>query len=517
MDESNSRRSNLEEVIDAVDIEWILCFVAEDQSIKLTELMNNLQAEKSETGDGKKIDSGYSYWGIGPTCAWTKACADPRYAVMFKSTKHFMEGWEKVLPALGGQRYHYVSLGVGTGKKDSGILRELHKRDPDMSYFPVDMSPEMLRVGTRRANDDRQVTRHNVWPIQIDFALKSNVAHLRDILDKRVGGEPILFSLLGNTLANFEDDTELLKTLSSLIGPDDRLLLEVARTDHLHDQARLAAEVEYANNPNFREFATSALLQNTDLHIGDLRDVHCMSSVEPDRAIVIKTLHRSRKDTTITLPDRSPVEYRAGDTIRLYLSRKYIRKGIGGLLGECGFPVLDEHTLIFGHNNNPFRFGINLMLLGAPARSVACASAPSIFISYSHEDTEFARRLYEYLKVAGVNCWLDTLDMRMGDPIRSVLFKRIREYDKFLVILSESALRSKWVEEEVSIAFNMEFETGDRRRVLPARLDDAVMKAQGEIATRIRERSIADFSQLETEADYRRAFDKLLRDLKAGA
>ena len=510
MNESNFRRGNLEEVIDAVDIEWILCFVAEDQFAKLTALMDNIRAEHSETGDGKKIDSGYSYWGIGPTRAWAQACADPYYRVMHRSTQHFNLGWGKVRDVLGVQSYHYVSLGVGTGKKDSLVLRELNKRDPEMSYFPVDMSPEMLLAGTREANENDRVKRHNVWPIQIDFSLDSNVARLRDILDKRVGSEPVLFSLLGNTLANFEADAELLKTLSALMRPDDRLLLELARTEHLHDGAREMARTEYLNSSSFKKFATSALLQNTDLRIGELRDVHCVTEVEPDRAIVIKTLHRSVSDTTITLPDRSTVLYRAGDTIRLYLSRKYTAQGVSDLLDASRLRALGEHVSVFPDSR--FRFGIDLMLLGAAAP----APAPSVFLSYCHADEECARRLHADLTAAGVRCWLDALDMRIGEPIRSTLFERIKAHEKLLVILSESALRSAWVMHELDVAFNIEIKTG-KRLVLPVRLDDAVIGAQGEIVEHLQNRSIADFRRREIEADYRRALDKLLHDLKSGA
>jgi hypothetical protein len=209
------------------------------------------------------------------------------------------------------------------------------------------------------------------------------------------------------------------------------------------------------------------------------------------------------------------VEYRAGDTIRLYLSRKYSEKGVSDLLSACGFPVLGEHTSFFPDSS--FRFGINLMLLGAPARKVSHTPMPSVFISYSHSDEEFARRLYADLKAAGLRCWLDTLDMRTGELIRSTLYERIKGHEKFLVILSESALRSKWVMDEMDTAFNMEIETGDRHLVVPVRLDDAVMEAQGEIAARLRARDIADFRRRGTDADYKQAFDKLLSDLKSGA
>jgi hypothetical protein len=40
--------------------------VGEDQSRKLADLTNDLKRPYSTTGEGKQIQSGYSYWGIEP-------------------------------------------------------------------------------------------------------------------------------------------------------------------------------------------------------------------------------------------------------------------------------------------------------------------------------------------------------------------------------------------------------------------------------------------------------------------
>ena len=158
---------------------------------------------------------------------------------MNQSIRNFSSLWDQARASLDPQNYHYVSLGVGSGEKDGLILRDLHPMNAGLYYFPVDMSPEMLRMGGREAMKNTQVERSKLLPVQIDFSLDENAAELRDLLDRILGDAPILFSLLGNTLSNFEYDVSLLSTISLLIKPKDRLLLEVAFTDSLSDEAQI--------------------------------------------------------------------------------------------------------------------------------------------------------------------------------------------------------------------------------------------------------------------------------------
>ncbi|HAZ44689.1 MAG TPA: hypothetical protein DDW76_37510 [Cyanobacteria bacterium UBA11369] len=74
---------------DSSDLGWTLCFIGDSQQTKLAELVQELKGDFSQTGDGKQILSGFSYWGIGPTIAWDKTCADPFYPVMKESIQSF--------------------------------------------------------------------------------------------------------------------------------------------------------------------------------------------------------------------------------------------------------------------------------------------------------------------------------------------------------------------------------------------------------------------------------------------
>jgi hypothetical protein len=80
----------------------------------------------------------------------------------------------------------------------------------------------------------------------------------------------------------------------------------------------------------------------------------------------------------------------------------------------------------------------------------------SCFISYSHKDDEFAKRIYADLHVNNVRCWLATEDMKTGDKIRPTIDESIRIHDKLLLIRSELLVQSNWVEHETEHALDLE-------------------------------------------------------------
>jgi hypothetical protein len=139
----------------------------------------------------------------------------------------------------------------------------------------------------------------------------------------------------------------------------------------------------------------------------------------------------------------------------------------------------------------------------------------SCFISYSNKDGEFAERLYADLQSRNVRCWFAPEDMKIGDKIRPRIDEAIRVHDKLLLVLTESSMKSTWVEKEVETAFEKERKQG-RTVLFPIRLDDAVMKAKEAWAADVRRmRHIGDFRRWKEHDKYKAAFERLMRDLKA--
>jgi hypothetical protein len=141
----------------------------------------------------------------------------------------------------------------------------------------------------------------------------------------------------------------------------------------------------------------------------------------------------------------------------------------------------------------------------------------SCFISYSSKDEKFAQRLHAGLQSKGVRCWYASENLKIGDKIRVGIDESIRVHDKLLLILSKHSIESEWVEKEVETA--MERERQQKRTILfPIRLDDTVLKVESGWAADVRRsRNIGDFQRWKNHDTYSKAFERLLRDLKASA
>jgi len=139
----------------------------------------------------------------------------------------------------------------------------------------------------------------------------------------------------------------------------------------------------------------------------------------------------------------------------------------------------------------------------------------SCFISYSSRDNIFAERLHADLQDNAVRCWFAPEDLKIGEKIRPSIDESIKKHDKLLLILSEDSVASEWVEQEVETALARE--RHEKRTVLfPIRVDDTVMQSDAGWPAFIRNtRNIGDFRNWKNHDIYRKALERLLRDLKA--
>jgi uncharacterized protein YjbI with pentapeptide repeats len=190
-------------------------------------------------------------------------------------------------------------------------------------------------------------------------------------------------------------------------------------------------------------------------------------------------------------------------------------------LHDCrpiGPSVIDFHTLTKSRNL-PLSFlrGCGLpdtlieylpSLRGDAIRHYSC------FISYSAKDQLFADKLYADLQNKSVRCWFAPHDLPIGAKIWDAIDEAIRLRDKLLIILSDAAIASDWVEDEVSKAFAEERER-NATILLPIRIDDAVMTTSEPWARKLHDqRHIGDFRSWKENTQYQEALERLLRELK---
>jgi hypothetical protein len=93
-------------------------------------------------------------------------------------------------------------------------------------------------------------------------------------------------------------------------------------------------------------------------------------------------------------------------------------------------------------------------------------TTPSIFLSYTHKDKTFAKRLAHDLEDFDINVWIDEAEIKVGDSLLSKIREGIDKVDYLGVILSPNSINSPWVQKEVEIAMTQEIE-GKKIKVLP--------------------------------------------------
>jgi uncharacterized protein YjbI with pentapeptide repeats len=146
----------------------------------------------------------------------------------------------------------------------------------------------------------------------------------------------------------------------------------------------------------------------------------------------------------------------------------------------------------------------------------------SVFISYSHADKSFARRLYNELQGHGIRCWLDEHQLLPGDDIFDQIDHGIRLWDKILLCCSEASLkRNPWVDREIGKALQKEEalwkERGEKvLALIPLNIDGYLFQWDSGKASVLKERLAGNFTGWEHDnAKFEAEFEKVVRALRA--
>jgi hypothetical protein len=120
-----------------------------------------------------------------------------------------------------------------------------------------------------------------------------------------------------------------------------------------------------------------------------------------------------------------------------------------------------------------------------------------IFISYDHEDIDFAENVKHEIENAGFTAYMDKDGLHAGDNWRREIDQAIRESSALIVIMTPNAKNSEYVNYEWAFAF------GAGRKVIP------LLRKSTEKHPRLEDIQYRDFTGSGT-----RPWDKLIEDLQ---
>ncbi len=110
------------------------------------------------------------------------------------------------------------------------------------------------------------------------------------------------------------------------------------------------------------------------------------------------------------------------------------------------------------------------------------------FLSYSHQDRDFAEQIARELRDKGVDVWLDKWEIQPGDSLIQKIFSEgLHGCDVFLVLLSPASVASNWVRQELDAAMIRKIE--GITRIIP------VIKEKCELPAPLRALLWVDLSQ----------------------
>lgn len=94
-----------------------------------------------------------------------------------------------------------------------------------------------------------------------------------------------------------------------------------------------------------------------------------------------------------------------------------------------------------------------------------------VFISHSTQDKKFVRLLASKLNEDGIRTWIDDKELAIGDNIAEKINNTISKIDYFIIVLSKSSVKSKWVNFELS-ATRLNEISKNQNIILPILIED---------------------------------------------
>ena len=228
---------------------------------------------------------------------------------------------------------HVVGLGCGGGQKDARLLKLLRAGGREIFYTPCDVSAAMVLVARQTAL--AVLPEKNCFPFVCDLATADDLpANLGSRFTFHVSRITTFFGMI----PNFEPQI-ILPKLASLVRPKDLLLFSANLAPGNNYAAGMKRVLPQYDNPLTRDWLMTFLL---DLGVGR-GDGQLRFSVEAgslDLKRIVANFHFTRRCRIEV--ENETFNFRAGETIRLFFSYRYMPERVRKVLARYGLEICDQ-------------------------------------------------------------------------------------------------------------------------------------------------------------------------------
>ena len=143
-----------------------------------------------------------------------------------------------------------------------------------------------------------------------------------------------------------------------------------------------------------------------------------------------------------------------GEAIEVKLTKRQAKKFVKrNFEGETGHLVYAGRSLVSWEK-------------ASPERPLASKSDVTVFLSYAHEWSDDAEYISQVLRSRGLDIWVDTGELRIGDNLAASVQKAIENADFFVALLSPEYFASPWCIRELEAAAENE------TKILPIKVSE---------------------------------------------
>lgn len=241
-----------------------------------------------------------------------------------------------------------VSLGPGEARTDKALMQMLRATNDSVKYIPVDICSSLLQRAIS------EVSRFATVPIGIlgDFEERLDFI-FRQVF--RHGKRPFLYSLLGGTLGNFDDEDErgFLYQMRAMMGPRDSLLIGISIAGHGWNE-NIDPKIDRLKlDDDFLTFMFTGVARIFGVSLES-----CLQTYMDHLEVTVRPIEC--KDGNL----HRVIEYWWSQAGRRWLCTRICRYSLDALrseVGELGFSIANDEIELWPEENLPVRFAMLLL------------------------------------------------------------------------------------------------------------------------------------------------------------